>query len=517
MFRRAQIVGSIWAALFTLSSSAAIAGSAVPSALIRQNETIPGDPVGDPIFNFNGLTVNHSGGYAALINTDSDPTPATNLTGHFWGSATAGPAAHLRTEQTIGDYQQNTFEFFFGLSETGDLVYSVTTTHLPTAQNRDTVWFNDTLLMAARDSMPSPIETLFSSSNNRPGITVGGTPYWVTLTSTTAGGSASNAALLFGSTPTVLLHGGATIDEGALTLLNNTQTVGNPYRFSANGTHYIVSSRLTGGTATDGVMVVDGNSLKIDGMIVREGSPVAPSAGALPGENWFDAFDFMGINEAGDYFLTGDTQAATTQDEFVIKNGVIVLREGQTVGSDTFTGAIDGGYMNENGDWAVIWLVAGTPNLEALVFNGEVLLRAREPVDWNGDGLIDALDNNGRLNEFFTGSLAVGDRDANGAVDIYFFGEIDFNGTFGEGTADDDDLLGYFRLRVTPPAACTRGDVDNNAAVNSVDIGAFLGVLLDPDAATTQQRCAADVNLDSFVDGQDISGFAACVIGGGCP
>jgi hypothetical protein len=87
--------------------------------------------------------------------------------------------------------------------------------------------------------------------------------------------------------------------------------------------------------------------------------------------------------------------------------------------------------MNENGDWAVIWDVddpAG--NLEALIFNGEVLLRETDEVDFDGDGVVDpgaTLDN-------FTGisTLVVGDRGPTGIVSVYFTADVTVPGSSDE-------------------------------------------------------------------------------------
>lgn len=515
-FNKGPSTSIMWCATaLACLSAVSVTEAGVPTAMVREGELLVGDTSGDPVFNFNGITVNHSGGYAAIVNTDSDPTSGTALTGHFWGNASGGVGTEIRVASTIGDYFQRTLEFYFGLSESGHLIYSASCNHIPTNTTRDTMWLDDTLLMAGTDPMPAPIDNLFSSSNNRPGFWLDETPHWITLTSTTPGGSSNNSALLVGNPPSVLLKGGDTVDGGNLTLASATNAISNPYRFSRSGNHYILDVRLTGSSTTDHLMVIDGNSISIDSMIVRKGTPVAPAAGGLPGENW-ENFDFNNITDDGEWFLTGDTSAATTVDEFVMKNGVIILREGDVIGSDTINGAIDAAFMNPQGDWAAAWRVNTVDGLkEVLFYNGEIVLREDDPVDWNGDGVIDAGDNNGKLADFLATNilLAVSDRDANGNVDIYFFADIDFAGT----PASTDDLQGFFKLRIPAPINCTRGDANGDAAVTVDDIDAFAALLLDPDSATPTDFCAIDMNNDAALDGLDVDGFTQCLLAGGCP
>jgi len=75
----------------------------------------------------------------------------------------------------------------------------------------------------------------------------------------------------------------------------------------------------------------------------------------------------------------------------------------------------------------------------------------------------------------------------------------------------------YIDLLTLGGTSCIRGDVNGDSAVSNDDVTGFVTVVLDPDAATPAQICAADINQDDLVDGRDAAGFTACVIGGGCP
>jgi hypothetical protein len=151
----------------------------------------------------------------------------------------------------------------------------------------------------------------------------------------------------------------------------------------------------------------------------------------------------VGINEAGDWMITGDTNAATTSDEILMVNGSILHREGGSLpGGGTIGGAIDMGFMNESGDWAVIWDV---DTKESLIFNSMRILSVGENVDLTGDGIPEA---NSVLSDF-TGiaTLFMSDRDGS-FVDIYFTADVDVNGT----PSLTDDINAAWRIRVEIPS-----------------------------------------------------------------
>jgi hypothetical protein len=197
------------------------------------------------------------------------------------------------------------------------------------------------------------------------------------------------------------------------------------------------------------VMAVDGNAVSAGGGLLREASPVPASIGGLPAENWA-FFDNEGVTEFNRVFVTGDTSAAVAVDEFVFSGGQIVLREGtvlsQPDGNYTISGAIEGGYQNRQGDWAVTW-DANNPsavNVEILIVNGAMVLKEGDTVDLDGDGTPEPTSH---LADF-TGisSLVLGPRDAQGNVTAYFTADVDTLGT--PSATDDTEAL----LRITIPS-----------------------------------------------------------------
>jgi hypothetical protein len=242
------------------------------------------------------------------------------------------------------------------------------------------------------------------------GCLADGTIVFVGGTTDTQGGSTQVRGIFQGMATTPILVGGDTV-PGLPTTVDATG-IDFDFRFSAAGTHYI-SPVSAGGLD---YLVVSGVALEVDGVVVGEGNAVPESAGGLPGEAW-DNFDFVGVTEEGVVFFTGDTDADIGMDEFVFLDGGIVLREGDVAGSFTVAGAMEGGYLNADGDYAVVWDVEDPEgDLEALIVNGQVVAVEGDPVDLDGDGVAEE----GTRIDNFTGisSLTLGDRDT-GMIDAY--------------------------------------------------------------------------------------------------
>ena len=408
-------------ASLTLSSKA-FAG--VVTALVRESDS----SLGQTITAINNSAVNHTGGYAFSLTFDGS-------TSAIVGNNSNGSPSVLRTEATIGDQMQTSFEGFFGISDAGQLAYSPGVTNTTTNQSGiDAVWVDDSPVLSELDPVIASNGS-FSSFNSRPAITSSGIPYWVGGVTDTAGGSTNDRGLFFDGN--ILLQGGDDIGVG------DSLTVGSgvdfDVRFSQFGNRYILPVDVDSSNANDLVVVVDGSVLSLGGDIVREGTTVPIPVGGDGGERW-DEIDFVAINEAGEVFLTGETDGTTNSNEFVLAGGSIVLREGDLVGGLPSTGGIagvtsgiEGGDMNEQGDWSVIWDVDDPVlgNAEVLILGGELIAKEGDAVDWDNDGIVD--DN--AVIDSFTGisSLTIGDRNADGGISVFFTADVDVDGVTLEG------------------------------------------------------------------------------------
>jgi hypothetical protein len=382
----------------------------VSSALIREGDAFPDGGAGHTVSSLTNTATNHVGGYAVgLSSTDGSATLS-----HFWGNATGGAGATLRTEMTIGTFTQLSFESFYGMSDTGQLAYSATGED-PPLSSLDSVWLDDTPVAVEElpvVSLPGQYWTFAS----RPSVAANGVPHFVGGIASSPGSSTENRVLASTTAATILLATGET-PTGLPAAIDGIDF---DYRFSALSTHWIAPVTMNLSTTIDGTIVVDGAGLMLDGALVQEGSPLPAAVGGLPGENW-DNFDYCGYTEDGQYFFTGDSDGSTSTDEFILKNGTIIVREGDVLDGETLSGSIEGAYINEDGDVAFIWDVAGN-TLEALYINDRLLLTEGDDVDWDGDGVVDV----GYTLSNFTGTsaLTISDRDASNDVDLYFTADI---------------------------------------------------------------------------------------------
>jgi hypothetical protein len=307
------------------------------------------------------------------------------------------------------------------------------------------VWLDNTVLMMEGEAYPH-VPDQWWSFGTRPGVSGDGTPFWIGGITDVQGGNATNRGLFLGVGGTPLLIGGAALPH-LPDLLSVDNTIGLDYRFSAAASHYICEVEMQGASATNNAIVIDGVGLVLDGSLVREGSTIPVDIGGEGAEAW-DNFDFLGIAESGAWFLTGDSDGPASTDEVVVRNGEIILRQGDIVDGALLVGAIEGAYLNENGDLALIWDIRDPAvpanTLEVLLLNDRLLLQVGDEVDFDGDGELDV----GAVVADFTGtsSLTLGDRDFAGEVAIWFTADVDTAGT----ASSTDDIEAFFVLHVDP-------------------------------------------------------------------
>ena len=455
----------------------------VASALIREGEPLPGDQLGSEITSISNSATNAVGGFSFTVTTDSEFS-------NVWGNTIAGPGTVLQAEQTIGDITITSFESFFGMSDDGSVFYGTTSSDSSTGvTGLDGVFLNDTLILNEEDTIAA-LPGQFSTFNSRPGITANGTPYWVGGISTVQGGGSQNRVLFRDTTVTPVIMGGDSITGVAEPLVTGS-AIDFDVRFSAMATNYIMVGDVSSSSSNDLVVVTNGAAVEAGGSLIREGTLIPAGIGGL-GDS-YASFDFLGITESGGFLLTGDSDGATATDEFVMINGQIVLREGDSVGAGTLAGGIEGAFLNEDGDWAVIWdYDKGGSNLEVLIVNGDEVLAEGDAVDFNGDGAIDANDN-GAVLEDFNGisALTISRRNVMGDTRAYFVADV---------LVDGNTVEAAFEMTVNV-AKIIKGDVNGDGEVNLLDVQPFI------DAIGGMFVPEADINMDGVVNLLDVQPF----------
>ena len=442
-----------------------------PVALLRENDALPNNQF---VTSFSNVYANQAGGYGVGLNSSDGATTLSQ----YWGNPTGGAGSILRTESIIAGYTQTAFESFWGMSNAGAIAYSPTC-NSDSANGLDGVWLDD-LPIAVELQPCQQLPGQFWVFGSRPTCSGNGIPFWISGYSSVQGGSTQARGLFKGTDATPVIKTGDSV-TGIAELVNANSAQFN-FQVSTLGNNWIGGVLVAATSTTDYCVVINNAIATAGGLPVREGSLVAVAAGGDGVELWQN-WDMFAINEAGDWLMTGDTNGAAATDAFVAKNGVIVLREGQLVSGFPAAVGHDAADMNEQGDWAVLWNVYDGQNREAIIFNGELVIKEGDPIDWDGDGAPDA----GITLTDLPGidSLSIGDRNPNGSVDIYFRGTT---------------ALGEAFYRVTVGGSSCVGDFDNDGDTDSDDVVGFF-------SAWDNGEIEADADNDGDTDSDDIVAF----------
>ena len=253
-----------------------------------------------------------------------------------------------------------------GVSDAGGFIYS------PNVDGNDAVVTHGGVLLKKGDPVP-PLPGLYSSFNSRPMMLPNGTAFWVGGTATSPTGSSSNRHLFKAADPTdpqsiTRVLGGGDVIEGKTI---KTSASNFNYWISDNGEHHI--HVLDMDVPLNEHVYVDG------AFVAQEGSPTGQ------GDNW-SSFDIVSINNAGKYIFTGDTDGPAETDEFIAFNGVIVVREGDTLDGVTLASGytLRAASINNLNQVAHIW---GSSSTEHLFLGDGADLLASVHLLGTGDGL----------------------------------------------------------------------------------------------------------------------------------
>jgi hypothetical protein len=132
----------VFAGLGAVLLAPTAASGEIASALLREDdELIPGETISS----LNNTAVNHVGGYACSLNT-----------------------MLMRSEMTIGKFEQTSFESFYGMGDLGELAYGTTSTNINSGETGlDGVWLDDLAVLHEEDPVPS-LPGMWSNFNSRP-------------------------------------------------------------------------------------------------------------------------------------------------------------------------------------------------------------------------------------------------------------------------------------------------------------------------------------------------------------
>ncbi len=382
-------------------------------------------------------------------------------------------------------------ESTMGISDTGGFVYS------PSVNGNDAVYTHAGALLQKGDPIP-PLPGLYSSFNSRPAMLPDGTAYWIGGSTPTQGSSSSTNRHLFKATDpsdpasiTRVLGGGDVIAGKTI----KTSASNFNFWISDNGLHHIHILDMD---------VTANEHVYLDGVFVaQEGGPTGQ------GDNW-SSFDIVGVNNAGNYIFTGDTDGATSTDEFVAYNGTIVVREGDTLDGYTLLSgyALRAASINNLDLVAHMWGSSTDEHL-FLGYGPELadsvhVVKTGDEIDVDGDGLGDF-----QLTDF-QASTAIGPG-LSLAEDGWVYIETKMI-PVGGGT-EVEAIVGLYIPGLAQP-----GDMNCDGLTDAFDIDPFVLALTNPPAyAAAYPACdymLADINGDGLVNAFDIDPFVVLLTGG---
>lgn len=392
--------------LSAVAFAASLAGAQVPSALVVDGETLPG-AFGITTSSIGAPSVNGVGGFVTSVAGPGggSPTPVA----HVWGSpfGRPKPKALVKADQ-VGVYEQTAFGPV-SVDDVGRLAHVAWLDDLRTGESAASLWVAGAPVLITDDSVPGVAGQVWTSAEQIT-LTRDGTPVFLAGRGTSWQGTLSQSVYVGGVGAPVISTGDT--PPSVPVAIESIER----FAISVHGTRRMVEAVLPD---DDAVLIFDGAGL-VAGGLVKEGEPIRPQAGGLPGERWKE-FEQFGCNDAGEWFLTAETfPSLGPSNEVLMRNGAITLREGDVVDGETLADEIHSAALNEDGDLAFVWDVASTGfAVGALFLEDRVLLRQGDPVDLDGDGvadttLVDFLYTDGQRR------IAISDRDEHGDVVIFF-------------------------------------------------------------------------------------------------
>ncbi|MBX3387638.1 MAG: hypothetical protein KF768_13800 [Phycisphaeraceae bacterium] len=283
-----------------------------------------------------------------------------------------------------------------------------------------------------------------------------------------------------GMTPITLTNVGST---GTLSVLN----------VSPDGSRVVIR----------GAVDVDGNNSNIpadpacvivDGQVRVQVNTTVPVLGIVP-----TAINQAAVAPNNDWFVRG----ADSGGAFVIRNGAMLAKTGDSIGSGNWGSTMFSVQGNGNGDW----VIAGkSDNVDpafddVLVVNGQVVLREGDPVQVPGHGTAYI----GRAvvtNSAFAGTSQIGI-----APDKTVYALVSLRSEAGGGVDLTPSGIPYALVRVTPGGGPCPGDFNDDGVVDLADLLDFLGTWNPNLGQSVTPGTNGDVNGDGVVDLGDLLDF----------
>lgn len=331
-----------------------------------------------------------NGNWLILCDTDA----VTTSDGVVMMKQNANPIGiAVREGDTLGlpaGETHGTFQTYMGINNAGDWAFGVNADGTaPTAADQYimSVTAGGTASVVAKEgSAAGTTGVNYSLTLNAAHIQSNGQ---IGFKGTLSGATATNQALFQNTSPnyTTFAQKGVTVpgsQTGTPQLINTF--LDNQYFTSANGANSLYRATLAGPTATDNVVVFNGN------VVLQEGVDGPTASASLMVSTNLQAY----MDQAGNWFARGSN--ADTID-WVVRNGTLIAEIDQPVigGPELWDDAsFPAGFFLTAGNSLGNYIVGGVTNNAdpllngVLVYNGsQVVVRESDPVDLDNNGLFD--------------------------------------------------------------------------------------------------------------------------------
>lgn len=448
-----------------LVTALAVAGASTVVAATRGKIVVRvGDAAGAlTVTAINDPYTNGVGNVAVLVSLSDTTRGVWVDTGTIFNSASLLPNVATGGEGTIG------------ISDGLGFIYS------PTYNGNDAVVTHHGLLMQATD--PIPGTGMFSSFNSRPMMSANGTAWWISGVTATMGGASQGRAMMRCTDPSnpatiqVMFRTGDVMDGQTI----DTTGIQFGYDASDNGQHLINIMDWTGATATDAAVVVDGVTVAREGFLVVGGNGT---------ENW-TSHACPSVNNHADYVFSGDTTNATSADQVIYSNGMVIAREGHVIDGVTVGGATL--WTSVNNLYEVVFL-GSSSQTETLFWgtgpafsNWKKVVSVGDQIDTNNDNVADYTLTDFNASAAVAPGLSLGD-------DGWVYVDVDLTPIGGGAVVNA--IVGF-----RTPRPCT-GDVDGDFDVDLTDLARLLSNFGTLAGATREM---GDLDGDGDVDLTDLA------------
>lgn len=313
-------------------------------------------------------------------------------------NATSGPEAFLWYDSGVIWRNSNdlslelgNLETLSGASATGQFFVS------PSVGGLDSVYSNAGPLLVEDEPAPG-IPGKLSAFNSRPRMTSEGVAWWIGGYTTNPGGL-TEGRILYRATDAS--------DPGTITPIITEGDVVDGITIDDIDFNYDISDNSDNFIAIIVYLSTEAVLLNSD-IIAEETLPAGDS------EFWQD-FDIVGVNNAGTWFIVGDTTGAAATDERIMVNGAVQVREGDVVDGVTLTtpASVVAAAINNNCLMAHIWSADGTDTLFVGYANSldqsKAILQNGDDLDIDNDNIADFVVTNINHNTTSDYGLDLGD------------------------------------------------------------------------------------------------------------